>query len=633
MIRTASAYVFVALAISSVSAGRVSAQQGLAPNTGGAMTAMELRSITDGAITSAVRRFGRDTDPKRREDIGGLIAEMQRTVGYDTHPLKWEIVMDSSLNASAIPGGGMLINVGLSLYCDEYAGRKANNVAAAKRRAYMGCLAAVIGHEFGHLELGHTENVRGTMARRQEMQRRLRQATSITAVVRDSVLMAATSYERNQELEADRAGAVYALRTGYEVQDAIDLFDSMDADERTSRGWRNRITWTGGHPRAAERVAMLEIARGQLKLLQRDFDDALALIQAEELPDSSLAMLDRVLAAFPTLQAAQHARAVVLAQQWLAGASPAELRVRPMLPAYDARFMGQVRGASSTQGVAARRPAREAFTQLYARDAHPYTLANLAVIEAFDGDMPAALEKAALAAQRAPTDAAVLNNYAVVLFLANRNTEARDVLARAARGSEIPRAVGFNQARVALALGDKNAARGFATRYLAADRRSVWVSEAQAILREAGSDGGTSPSGQPTTPVAGPATASAPAPTVAGVDLGATRSRIIAALGEPEGGADAARNVWRYPARGIVIVLDAEATVKVIVVERREGGAVNGVTVGETWASVRQRVGAPDSESSSAQGMVYRWNRGSWVQAVMVNGGIVTAVGAQRNGQ
>lgn len=625
------------LAVPAVLASGLQAQQSLTSTDANAASTVELRRITDGAIASAVRRYGRDTDVQRRTDIGALIDEMQRKVGYDTHPLKWEVVMDSSLNASAIPGGGMLINVGLSLYCDQYAGRKTSGVDAAKRRAYLGCLAAVIGHEFGHLELGHTENVRGTVARRQEMQRRLRQANSLAAVVRDSVLMAATSYERNQELEADRAGAVYGLRIGYEVQDAIDLFDAMDRDERTSRSWRHRITWTGGHPRAAERVAMLEIARGQLKLLQRDFDDALALIQAEELPDSALAMLDRVLDAFPTLQAALHARAVVLAQQWLAGADPAELRVRPMLPAYDARFIGQIRGSSPTQGVAARRPAREAFSALYARDAHPYTLANLALLEAYDGDAAAALEKAAAAAERAPADAAVLNNYAVVLFLANRHGEARDVLARAARSDDVPRQVAFNQARVALQLGDRPAAQRFASRYLSADRRSVWAREAQAILREAGTDDAAAGGGRPADAVAGAdgrtPQGSVPAPTVAGVDLGATRARIVAALGEPEGGVEAARTVWRYPQRGLVIVLDAEATVKVLVVERREGGAVNGVTVGDAWAAVRQRLGRPDVEHATAQGLVFRWNRGSWVQAVLVNDGNVVSVGASRNGQ
>jgi predicted Zn-dependent protease len=608
----------------------VEAQQNLT-STDNMMSVQQLRDITDQVLADRVRRFGRDTDPARRADIGGIINAVQRTVGYDAHPLKWEIVMDSSLNAAAIPGGGMIIHVGLALYCDQYGARKAPNDATAKRRAYMGCMAAVIGHEFGHLELGHTENVSRTVARRQEMSRRLRQAQSISAVVRDSVLMAATRFERDQELEADRAGAVYILRIGYEVQDAIDLFDSMDRDERGARNFRHQITWTGGHPRAAERVAMLEVARGQLKLLQRDYDDAIALIEAGELPDTALAMIDRVLAAFPQMAAAQHARAVVLAQQWLAGSDPADLQLRPMLPAYDARFMGAIRGNNPSQGMAARRPAKEAFTALFTRDAHPYTLSNLAVIEAYDGESAPALEKANLAATRAPRDQAVLNNLGVVHFIAGRNTEARDAFVRAeqAAGAQVSAQVLFNLARVSLAMGDREAATRYVNRYLQKDQRSNWSREAQEIARVAG---GGAPGARPaTTTTSQPSAAASPMPAMNGAELGASRSRIVAALGEPNGGQDAAGNVWRYPARGLAIVLDEEGNAKMFVIESRAGGALGGVTVGDSWDAVRRMHGAPGLEQQTSQGIMYKWDKGAWSLLVVVNNNAVVGVGAGRN--
>lgn len=600
------------------------AQQQLVSNADNMMTVSQLREIADAVIADRVRRYGRDTDPQRRQDIGGVINAVQRTVGYDTHPLKWEIVMDSSLNAAAIPGGGMLINVGLSLYCDGYGRANAQGNAERQRRLYLGCLAAVIGHEFGHLELGHTENVTQTVARRQEMQRRMRQAASVSAAVRDSVITASQRFERDQELAADRAGALYILRIGFEVQDAINLFDSMDRDERQSRQWRNQITWLGGHPRAAERVAELEIARGRLKLLQRDYDDAIALIEANELPDSALAMLDRVLEAFPTMAAANHARAVVLAQQWLNGSDPSDLRVRPAMPAYDARFIGAIRGSNPNQGAAARRPAREAFQRVFTRDAHPYSLANLAVLEAYDGEMAGAIEKVNLAAERAPGDPFVANNQGVVLFLANRNAEARAAFTRAeqAAGNQVPRQVIFNLARVAAAMGDKDAAVRYANRYLQMDSRSNWSREAQQIVS---ANGGT--------PAAAPASASintAP-PTVAGVEFGAQRSRVIAALGEPEGGAASAGAVWRYPARGLAIAFDEEGAVKAFVVENRAIGAVGGVTVGDSYSAVTQALGNPHLEQKSQSGMMYRWNRGAWSLTVLVNEGTVRALGAGRN--
>lgn len=602
------------------------AQQQLAANRDNMMSAAEMRSLTDQVIANSVRRYGRDTDPQRRQDIGNIINAVQRTVGYDTHPIKWEIVNDSALNASAIPGGGMLINVGLPLYCDNYANGKAQGNAERKRRIYLGCIAAVIGHEFGHHELGHTENVNQTVARRQELQRRMRVAASVTDAVRDTVIALSQRFERNQELAADRAGALYILRIGYEVQDAIDLFDSMDRDERQSPRWRNQITWLGGHPRAAERVAELEIARGRLKLLQRDYDDAIALIEADELPDSALAMLDRVLEAFPTMAAANHAKAVVLAQQWLAGSNPGDLKMRPTLPAYDARFMGAIRGSNPNQGAAARRPAREAFTRIFARDAHPYTLANLAVLEAYDGEIAPAIEKVNLAAERAPRDPYIANNQGLVLFLANRNAEAKAAFTRAEQsaGNQVPRQVIFNQARLAAAMGDRASAVAYANRYLQMDSRSNWAREAQQIVT---ANGGT-PAAAPAAPTT--ARTNAPAPEIVGVALGAQRSRVIAALGEPDGGAANAGLMWRYAARQLTIVLDEEGAVKMILAES-QAIPMAGVKVGDAWSAVTGVLGAPDLEQKVQQGMIYKWNRGSWAIATVVNNGAVIAVAIARN--
>jgi predicted Zn-dependent protease len=608
------------------------AQRSAAPSSAAAMnTLAETRQIATNYIAASVRRYGRDTVTARRRDIENIITALNRTVGYDTHPLQWEIVMDSSMNAAAIPGGGMLIHVGLPLFCESYAAKKTPADATAQRRNYLACIAAVVGHEFGHLELGHTENFRETSARRQETNRRMRQAGNLTAIAADSVIMGSQRFERDQELAADRAGALYILRAGYEIQDAIDTFDALERDERSDPNFRGRITWIYGHPRWSERMAMLEIARGQLKLLQRDYDDAIALIEANQLPDSALAMVNRVLEAFPTFAPAQHAKAVILAQQWLNGSDAAELRFRPALPAYDSRFIGQIRGSSPTQGVAARRPAREAFAAVFTQDAHPYTLANLAVLEAYDGETASAIQKANLAAQRAPRDPYVLNNQGVVLALANRNAEARAafVAAERAAGDRIPLMIVFNQARVALAMGDRAGAQRQAQRYLSADRRSNWAREAEQILASAG--GAPAPATPAATPAPATAPTSVPAPTVAGVDFGAPRSRVASTLGEPDGGREAAGAVWRYPARGLTIAFDDEGTVKMFVIENRSVGAVGGVTVGDDWAAVQRVAGAPELEQRVAQGTMYKWNRGAWVLAVIVQNGNVLAIGAARN--
>jgi hypothetical protein len=153
------------------------------------------------------------------------------------------------------------------------------------------------------------------------------------------------------------------------------------------------------------------------------------------------------------------------------------------------------------------------------------------------------------------------------------------------------------------------------------DNRSNWAREAQQIVS---ANGGT--------PAASPAAAtSAPAPNLSGVEFGAPRSRVIAALGEPDGGAANAGPVWRYSARGIVIALDEEGTVKAFIVENRAAGALGGVTVGDSYATIAQSLGNPHLEQKAQAGMMYRWNRGSWALTVLVNNGNVQAVGAGRN--
>src|SRR5690606_3299935 len=148
-------------------------------------------------------------------------------------------------------------------------------------------------------------------------------------------------------------------------------------------------------------------------------------------------------------------------------------------------------------------------------------------------------------------------------------------------GNAVSAPVLFNLARVSLALGDREAATRYVNRYLQKDQRSNWSREAQEIARVAG---GGAPGARPSTPAASqPAATTAQIPGLWSAVLGASRSRLVGALGEPNGGQDAAGTVWRYPARGLTVVLDEEGYAKMFVVESRAGGALGGVTVGDAW--------------------------------------------------
>lgn len=162
------------------------------------------------------------------------------------------------------------------------------------------------------------------------------------------------------------------------------------------------------------------------------------------------------------------------------------------------------------------------------------------------------------------------------------------------------------------------------------DRGSNWSREAQTLGGTGGGNAGGNAGGG-NAGSAAPAARTAPMPSINGAELGAARSRLVAALGEPDGGQDAAGTVWRYPARGLTVLLDEEGRSKMFIVESRAGGALGGVTVGDRYDAVTRAQGQLDLEQQAQQGTVYRWNRGGWNLLTIVNNGAVIAVGAGRN--
>lgn len=589
----------------------------------------ELRDLGRSILAEQVSSTGRDLNPTWRKDVSMIIDSVRNAAAYRAHPVVWDIISDSSLNAAALPGGVMLINVGLPLFCTELGNSTAPGDADAARRAYIGCLAAVVGHEFGHLALGHSDSVAAMIQRRRDIASRRRRAGGIVAAVGDSVLMQGLQLERAREIEADEAGALYLLRSGWEVQDAIDLHMAMDSVNRREQRWQGELTWLNGHPRSVERAALLEVRRAQLKLSQRDFDDALSLIQHDVMPDSALAMLDRVLTNLPYLPAARHARAVLLARRWMGTASVADLKVRPTLPAYDAQFMASIKGGNAT----ALRLAREAFRHALAADAHPYTLANLAVLDAYAGDAALARRRAQAAAQRMPNDADVQNNLGVVHFLAGRVEDARRAFARAEEllDDELTPSVAFNVARATLAAGDTAAARPLLERYVMHDNSSAWGREAAAMLRQA-----RAPSASTNTATGGTGSSTgvntnvpaSRAPMVAGVRLGTPASQVFRALGRPgSADGDATGVVWRYPDRGVTLLIHPEHGVLVVLLEARDAGEIAGVRVGDPVAAAQRVLGPAAEREHSGNGEMLRFDRGTWSISLIATDSVVRAVG------
>jgi predicted Zn-dependent protease len=173
-------------------------------------------------------------------------------------PKEWEVVVfaDPQANAFALPGKKIGVYEGMF--------KVAQNDAQ---------LAAVIGHEIGHVEAGHPEERMSTEA-----------ATQLGVNLASTVLGGGNNqlvagllgagaqygiglpFSRNQELEADRLGLKYMAQAGYDPREAVELWKRME-----SAGGAQPPTFLSTHPAPGQRIEQL----------QAQMPDALALYRKQ----------------------------------------------------------------------------------------------------------------------------------------------------------------------------------------------------------------------------------------------------------------------------------------------------------------------------------------------------------------
>ena len=585
-----------------------------------------LRAVGRWVLNRHIARFSRVTNPEWNRDVGMILDRLQLALALPELKITWAIVGDDEINAKAAPGGYLVINAGLVRQFSELAKREHPSDTAAARARYLAYVASVLAHELGHQVLGHTdelmERIKRTQASWEVDTSRAEVEAQLIRVLQDSVFVAERLRSRDAELAADRAGALLMFRSGWEMQQAIDLFRAFDSMERASGSSSlARVTWLRSHPRSSAREAALEAYRAQLKMHQASFDDALTLIQNNVLLDSAVVMLDRVLADLPNLLPALHARAAVVHRQWLRSVPVQALRVRGSLPMYDIHFITGIRGAMGDRALLLE--ARKGYGSLLSTRLLPYTLSNLAVLDAYAGEMGLARLRADSANALLPNDAGVLNNRGVVMFLDGNYSGAREAFERALYSGQAnadPSPI-FNLGRALLQLGDTAGAVSALERFVGQDSTSGWSQEAMTIISRA--TGTRQPVGRAATerstvrPIAGP-------PAIAGVALGMSASDVLGALGRPDvTESDTLGPIWGYRERGMLLVVSAQEGVLAITLTKPNAGMINGVRVGDSLSVARARVGS----ISESEGDVLYFARGRWVLVLRYSGVVVTSVG------
>src|SRR6267142_1688119 len=156
-------------------------------------------------------------------------------------PYSYAIVDDSSVNAFALPGGPIFITRGILAYLDSEAE-----------------MAAVLGHETGHVAARHSAN---QMSKQQVAQLGLGVGSILSPTVASAAQVASVGlqvlflkYSRDDETQADELGFRYMTKVGYDPTQMIPLFEMLDRVSKRE-GVGKTPEWLQTHPDPGNRLA------------------------------------------------------------------------------------------------------------------------------------------------------------------------------------------------------------------------------------------------------------------------------------------------------------------------------------------------------------------------------------------
>ena len=169
------------------------------------------------------------------EAVGGRIVAQTEMSNL---PWRFHLVADSEINAFAIPGGHVYFNSGLI--------EKAPNVAA-----FTGALAHEISHGVARHSTEQLSKAYGLEAIGGAV---LGRNPAVYEQILASILAqgAMARFSRSAESEADRLGAAYMYKAGYDPRGLVQLFETLLAERARRPGTVERFFTT--HPLTEDRI-------------------------------------------------------------------------------------------------------------------------------------------------------------------------------------------------------------------------------------------------------------------------------------------------------------------------------------------------------------------------------------------
>jgi predicted Zn-dependent protease len=246
----------------------------------------EASEVAEGkkAHEEVMKEFG---GPLANPKLQAYVNDLGQRLAKQSHRanLQWTFtVLDSpDVNAFALPGGYVYVTRGIMAYMDSEAD-----------------LAGVIGHEIGHVTARHG-------AQRATKQQRAGagvMAATVLGVLLETVGVSGAaqaanqvssgmaagsiaSYSREQELQADKLGAEYLSRVGYNPQNMVDVIGVLKDQERfaadNARAAGKKVpepgtggNWLASHPTNDQRLQQITAIAASYKDKGTYVDDARA---------------------------------------------------------------------------------------------------------------------------------------------------------------------------------------------------------------------------------------------------------------------------------------------------------------------------------------------------------------------
>lgn len=192
-----------------------------------------------GVVDRMVPPSRRCVDPARQAALEGILARLLATAPESPYRFTLIVADDSVINAFAAPGGYVVVNLGLL---------RATETPEE--------LAGVLAHEVQHVLRRHS-----TRAIVREIPLRIAVATMFGGDAigelagRAAGTLAATRYQRGDELEADREGLRMLQAAQVDAGGMVDFFGTLAAQGREAP---RLATYLSSHPQTADRIAALE---------------------------------------------------------------------------------------------------------------------------------------------------------------------------------------------------------------------------------------------------------------------------------------------------------------------------------------------------------------------------------------